>query len=714
MHKGRPESRPLRRGSIAPGLGAWGVALAAAALLGARPGSPAQPTAGPPIISQLTDAPDTQTGSLDVVGAAIAQVGPESLQLSMRLREPVPLNPGPGSGVTYIWRLDTDRNPQTGQPGSRVGSEYNVRVAFHQGEWGGHVDNLRPNAPGGGQCAVFVSGASVTLRLSLNQIGGAAAFNWDAASFAESGGRHVPGDSADGAATTTLAPAGTAPGAFPQIYLAPSFVRLAEGRASAPLTAVAYNASGERQPLGGRRVEYFVTRPSAVVATATGVAATASGFGPARVIARVDGILSEPAGVSVGSVGLLPPVLHLSLPGNPTGRVAIQLRSARGQSMPLTGRSVKFESLEPTVVTISAAGTVTGRQPRRHGPVGAIVDGVHSANNCLVKVLDRGFSMPAPRAFAGKYVTFWLPPDFSIIPSKETLAQMMEKYDGIGTADAVYQLQEELTGCLPSRGGRQHITAVGGEDEASRVCGVSGNPFLIGLNLADPARNCIQLHPNGEPHFGVWFHEMGHNATLASRSFNEALGPGLGLDLPSSITFVEGLATLAGLYAKQRLLTGPGHFGLREATLACLRDPNVYGSQSFDRRIQVADLEKYEKAGARYTSIDANILDGMLFILAEKHGWEPFPRFFDALLPPDEPPPLVVDTEAKRATFFVAAMSNAFQRDLRPEFAKRWGFPVDDGLYQQLLPVVRRRAERGRLLRGGVTSAGVEKKEASL
>ena len=73
---------------------------------------------------------------------------------------------------------------------------------------------------------------------------------------------------------------------------------------------------------------------------------------------------------------------------------------------------------------------------------------------------------------------------------------------------------------------------------------------------------------------------------------------------------------------------------------------------------------------------------------------------FDALLPPDEPLPWAIKTEAERATLFAALLTVAFGDDIEAQLRGGYGFPVDHDQFVRLLPQVRRRAAHGVLLRG--------------
>jgi|GEM_PF-6306186 hypothetical protein len=113
-----------------------------------------------------------QYGYIDVVYAQVRQINLDTLQFEMKVRSAIPLDPGNGT-VAYLWMIDTDLDPNTGQRHFFVGSEYNVRLAFYDGHWQGWVDPISER-PGGGQCPVFVDNDTVSILVRRSQIGNAA------------------------------------------------------------------------------------------------------------------------------------------------------------------------------------------------------------------------------------------------------------------------------------------------------------------------------------------------------------------------------------------------------------------------------------------------------------------------------------------------------------------------------------------------------------
>ena len=55
--------------------------------------------------------------------------------------------------------------------------------------------------------------------------------------------------------------------------------------------------------------------------------------------------------------------------------------------------------------------------------------------------------------------------------------------------------------------------------------------------------------------------------------------------------------------------------------------------------------------------------------------------------------PCAVDTEAKQATWFVAALSASAGQDLRSTFSFEYGFPIDDAAWPEILGCVQSRID---------------------
>ncbi|MBN1845583.1 MAG: hypothetical protein JW810_07860 [Sedimentisphaerales bacterium] len=134
------------------------------------------------IIGQLSD-PVTM-GIVEFVDISSAWVEKEgnALTFVMELRGNVPEPEDfsdPNTGMTYIWLVDADNNPNTGQSPGWVGSEFNVRVVVSNNpSWvGGFVDVVGA-LPGGGLGTVAVVDNLVKITIDESQIASPSDFHW--------------------------------------------------------------------------------------------------------------------------------------------------------------------------------------------------------------------------------------------------------------------------------------------------------------------------------------------------------------------------------------------------------------------------------------------------------------------------------------------------------------------------------------------------------
>ena len=632
-----------------------------------------------------TPAPVATSAQLNRVHAGIDRVSEDALQFWVELGQSVEIPVAPDQSVTCVWFVDTDGIAATGQSHNGVGSEYNVRAVLrnHASHGGGFIDGI--DGRSGGSVPMHVKEGRVTVRVTLGQIGNTARFRW---SYGVSG----PGYSWDA----------TDPGTFhlastpilrnkPARVVIQSCLNLRDGRLAASPDIWLFDRSNAQAAKRRHDVSLFAYRRNLVAITQQEVSAIANAAGTLQVTALVDGVLSSNAArVMVGNVEIAPAVVHMEPGTRPAATVAIKVTDARGVPQPLEGRSVSFFSSDETVAKISERGTITAF-PSGAGKLAWVwgeFDGTRTTNSCVVRVPR----YPAPLAgeceCRGRYVSFWYPPvSTRPIPQTCRFQELIDEYGLIVTLDQVYLQLEQLTGVLPFSGGRQCLAAVC-EDDVFKLCGVSGNPVALGFDPSVPT-SCVQL-ADGRPHWGVICHEIGHNFVGCFDALNAILCDSR---LSSGSAYAEGLATLCNLRARHAIAANPRGTAIPSAVYDSFLDPQVYDSLPFQRRAFVEEaLPRYLKQGARYPQdFTADVLDAILLVLAEEHGWDIYRRFFSVFFPPDEPIAFAPQSESERATFFIAAMSAAARKDLRSRF-KTWGFPCDNDLLLKLAPYVSERA----------------------
>jgi hypothetical protein len=510
------------------------------------------------------------------------------------------------------------------------------------------------------------------------------AFNWNYSAFSW----NSPGRSVDEAKTFTpasLLPPETEP---VRVVIEPVF-SLCDGVTSHAPTVWLFDRNGRRLAPSGHSVKLFayhypLTVSSQQVLARTGIS------GLAKVSAMADGVVSlNYAWVRVGRMDVLPPLIHLQ-DSRPTAKVSFVVLDAMGTTLSLPASSMWF-SIDPMtgVATVAADGTVealpTGRG--KTASIRGITDAAHSTNWTTVRVLNYPVSLLPEQEAAGQRVSFWYAPVPSPPPGARFEA-MLQDYKVPQTLDQVYLRIAELTAVLPFEGGKQHVAALCADD-LFRIGGVNGNPVWLGFDPLSATRYSSVMLDSNIPHWGIMSHEIGHSFLFAqslSRVFGQA-------GMESGPAYGEGLATLCNMYARQAIVAQPDHYGVAQNVVDTFTSPTVYDSLPFHRRVFVEDgLTSYVAHGAHYPeAFTADVLDGMLIVLAERHGWDIYPRFFSIFLPPSEDLSFYPSNETDRATFFIAAMTAATRLDQRSTFCG-WGFPCNESLFNRLLPELAWRA----------------------
>jgi Tol biopolymer transport system component len=135
------------------------------------------------LLSSVSDpAGDAAASYLDILEASISRAG-DQLVVSMRLNGPVP-SEVPG-GLPYVWALDTDLNPSSGQVHNDIGSDYNLRVGYDPDPghgpyygWHGYIDNLGEGTASPPLDTFYINSDTVYLWVPIADIGSPEAFDW--------------------------------------------------------------------------------------------------------------------------------------------------------------------------------------------------------------------------------------------------------------------------------------------------------------------------------------------------------------------------------------------------------------------------------------------------------------------------------------------------------------------------------------------------------
>jgi hypothetical protein len=620
------------------------------------------------VVSSLADkAGDVPAkyGYIDIVHAEIRQINLDTLQFEMRVKSPIPLDPGNGV-VTYLWFIDTDMNPRTGQKHVFVGSEYNVRVAFYDGHWQGWVD-ITPEGgqnSGGGPCPVFIDNDTVSILVKRSQIGNATSVSWEAAASDDRGGF----DGADTYAAVQLPSKVSGTSVVSDVLLSPSQLTLANGVSAGKLAITVRGRNGEKLPFS--TAKFFADHPSLVNITASGAVYAVPGkAGRCWITAKVDGVMSSNrVEVTVGSVLLLPPILLLS-PDSPTGKLLVEAYDAYGSG--ITPRTVEYSSSSPSVATVDNTGLVTAiRPPKTFGEtpvISAKVDGFTVPNAAIVRVTRDNLGLTM-RALPGKHVVFYIPEQ----PVQGfDYQKIFRDYDVVRLTDIAYELESEATGVVPYGGSTLFLVSDPGHEDGTVPCGLSGNPIRLGSSVDKPASCMISCGGTGFPAWFVYFHEMGHDFTL------EGVKPAQFFFGGASHTavYVEGLATALAMYVAKMIEERASIYNISRNIVDNVVTLWHFGS--------TPSLNRYVSSGAHYDNMDPDVLDEMIDVICTRYGYDSLFKFYSLFLPRDVPFTFTIDSDAKQATVFVAALSAATGADLRPQF-REWGFPIDDEFYAKI------------------------------
>ena len=331
------------------------------------------------LLSSLTDPPHPQCAAdLDILAAGITQEGGR-LTFTMQLRGDLPATlPLPDDARTYLWFVDTDGDPGTGQSHGAVGSEFNVRAVISP-NWGGGWVDVTGGVPGGGDGQLTVAGATVTLSVWAGQLGDPDVMRWSCATFASEDGQYLPGnDDTVAALAPTLAytPPAVVVVTTPILELCPT------GPATGQLQVELRDANGAVIPNEGHLVTYHSTNEAVATVDANGlvtaVAPPAEHWQTPYIEVWGDGLMtSNSAVVRVNSVDV--GVTHETLA---EGDVRFCLPS-QIEGVDLGELTARFEVVHATSLAYASLATGVGPDRASWGPQWLVLD---VANDPLTSV----------------------------------------------------------------------------------------------------------------------------------------------------------------------------------------------------------------------------------------------------------------------------------------------------------------------------------------
>lgn len=488
------------------------------------------------------------------------------------------------------------------------------------------------------------------------------------------------GETGSASTSVTIANAGAASCDF-SVRLQPQPLALRNGNTTETLQVEVRDPGGNKIAPPGA-LSFLSSNPALVQVDAAGKV-TSKGFGVANVEVSVAGLPRKASTrVIAGTFRVEPPILLLDTTSQTTGQLTLVAANADGSPLSLGGHTLNFTGGN-AVASVNSTGLVTAlRRPLSLAEtpyIFAVLDGVPSHNSAVVRVTPTSLGLTVVNT-GQPDVAYTFPQQIGGFNYEQALSN----YDVPRITELAYRLQREASGVRPYSGDVQYLVNDpyhGGDGTNSGTCGLPGNPLRIGTDVDSPSNTClIQTFSPFRPQWGVLFHELAHSF-LGSTRFTQfaSASPVSG----SNVTYLEGWPTALSMYAAQMLSQRAAELHVPPSVANdILSSAWHFGS--------TPALDSYVSGGAVYATINANVLDDIVSVLAGQYGYRLLQRFQSIFTPPDDPLPFAITSDAQQATFFVAAMSAAAGVDLRSQFAGSWGFPVDNAYYASIFPKVKR------------------------
>jgi len=260
---------------------------------------------------------------------------------------------------------------------------------------------------------------------------------------------------------------------------------------------------------------------------------------------------------------------------------------------------------------------------------------------------------------------------------------MMTGFDVTAVMDMILDVNYKLTGDRSSLYGERQFVVGLIKDVDPLSGGQSGNPIKYKLTFAEDSPSTFTVQtPSGHPLWAAYLHETGHNFTGSSNLTKHLQNASLSL---LGAKFVEANVEIAGDYFTSRFNQDPAAAGLNDAATDELAALFAVRRQAF-----MWSLGQYEALQARsMADLTPAIVRGMAGYLAETYGWEKLPRFHSIFLGAVD---FGFDVAQAHETFVAACFSAAFDADLLTLCRDRWGFPIDEAFYFEILAKLSARA----------------------
>jgi|GEM_PF-5130041 len=372
---------------------------------------------------------------------------------------------------------------------------------------------------------------------------------------------------------------------------------------------------------------------------------------------------------------LFPPYLNLT--AGETSSIQLRVIDRNGN---VVSEGIFFECDDPSLISVSADGRVTAlrEEPswQAGATVGASVDGVKVSNRTVIRVLSTNYRIPY-RWLVGNHVAWYFPEEIK----GENLYRYVEQYEILRVSDIAYEIQRRLMNLQPFSGALQIFEVEIQEDGKAYICGAAGmNPIRLGWTITgNEWANCFlvpYISPRA-PHWGVFFHELGHNFTLASETFSRIFG--------STWLYRESIATAIGFTTMRFLLTGA--YALSSATVSSLEM-----LVQRDEQQMLNKLREWLQTGADFNVLEQipgpgpDIVDGIWLFYRNQRPDDFAGRFFTPLRPQyyDSLVPIINKMRPRdEHTIFAALVSAALGRDLSSTFVQEYHYPLNKALFDE-------------------------------
>ena len=602
-----------------------------------------------------------------VIATRVIDVSTELLQFDLQVPGPLPFD----TSLGFLCSVDTDHNPNTGQKGPAIGSDCNIRADWEQGRWQSGVGRV------GGRSAVFCRDNIISIRVPRSLLGNPKNFGFVVHSYATRDGKRLPAPNIIGVIKVEQSHIAGELATMSEVLFKPSVVSLSEGSGETRIDPIVINAKGEVVSNSKLSVELQASRPSLLTIEKNLLKARPQIIGEVDVIAKVNGIVSSPVRVGIGSGKFVPPVMYLPQSGSHPEKIRVALQDAIGTPIPEGAQPLSFLSDRADSFTVSPDGAISVKKPFEEHDLYVSVNGKTLNNRAILTTWDSRWTLPVQPAVQvdGRYTTISYVPSMRIRPDMPTFGQTVTDYEVLGFTDAAYGIMTELAGPRLSPGKLNYAVVMRPGGGGAH----SGNPIVLQVSLANPNDNCFQYSGgkfSGAPMFWAILHETGHVFTLPNQQFSEFVrGPS-----PSSIAWREGFATMCYLYTARQMLIAPEKHHLSARTMEVVKADFESGSANFLNKGQ-----NWIRQGRNMEKINPDIADGLLLELTSQYGWQWLPKFFGTFRP-REPLPCKIEGVGPQCTLLAAACSIACENDLRPWFRQRCGFQIDDSFYQELTP----------------------------